>query len=170
MTSRSMILATFLIGALPALGACRQREPVTDAANTSAAPALPPVPPVDEKASAIRISDASVVPGPSSAAIYMTVDNVGGSDTLTAISGAGLGTITLHQSQNDGGVMRMRQVATIAVPAQSEVKLAPMGLHGMIAPLARPLRPGDDAMLTLHFERQGEVEVTAPIRAAGGAM
>lgn len=170
MTRRSTILATTLIAGVMALGACRQQEPVSDTTNSAAAPALAPAPPVDERASAIRISDASVVPGPSSAAIYMTVDNVGGRDTLSAISADGLGPITLHQSQNDGGIMRMREVTTIAVPAESEVKLAPMGLHGMIAPLAHPLRPGDSAMLTLHFERQGAVELAAPVRAAGGAM
>ena len=40
----------------------------------------------------------------------------------------------------------------------------------MIDQPVRPLRPGDNAMLTLRFERQGEVEVTAPIRAPGEAM
>ena len=167
MASRSTILTVVLL----ALGACRQQEAAAAAANASPPIVAPaPAPPAEEQAPAIRVSDATVVPGPSSAAIYLTIVNAGGSDTLTAISAKGLGTITLHQSQNDGGVMRMREVATISVPAEGEVKLAPMGLHGMIAPLAHPLRPGDNSMLTLHFERQGEVELTAPIRAAVGAM
>ena len=165
MATRSKILTTALL----LLGACRQQEPT--AADTNAGtPLVAPAPPADEQAPAIRVSDASVAPGPSSAAIYLTIANDGGSDTLRAITAKGLGTITLHQSQNDGGVMRMRELPTIAVPAKGEIKLAPMGLHGMIAPLARALKPGDDAMLTLHFERQGEVEVTAPVRALGGAM
>ena len=164
MASRSTILTAVLL----ALGACRQQEAAAADANASP-PIVVPAPPAEEQAPAIRVSGATVVPGPSSAAIYLTIVNAGGSDTLTAISAKGLGTITLHQSQNDGGVMRMREVATISVPAEGEVKLAPMGLHGMIAPLAHPLRPGDSSMLTLHFERQGEVELTAPIRAAGGA-
>ena len=151
------------------LGACRQQQPAA-AETIAGTPIVAPAEPADEQAPAIRVSDASVVPGPSSAAIYLTLANDGGSDTLTAISAKGLGTITLHQSQNDGGVMRMRELPTIAVPAKSEIKLAPMGLHAMIEPLAHPLRPGDNAMLTLKFERQGEVEVTAPIRAPGGAM
>ena len=162
--------STILTAALLLLGACRQQESAATQANAAAAPAIAPAPPADEQAPAIRVSDASVVPGPSSAAIYLTIANDGGSDTLRAITAKGLGSVTLHQSQNDGGVMRMRELPTIAVPAQGEVKLAPLGLHAMIAPLAHPLRIGDSAMLTLMFERQGEVEVTALARAPGGAM
>ena len=163
--------STILTAALLAMGACQQQEPAATQANAAAPMATPaPAKPVDEQAPAIHVSDAAVVPGPSSAAIYLTIANDGGSDTLSGISAMGLGAVTLHHSSNDGGVMRMRELPTIAVPAKGEVKLAPMGLHGMIAPLTHPLRRGDSAMLTLHFERQGEVEVTAPVRGPGEAM
>ena len=162
--------STILTAAVLLIGACRQQESAAIEAKAEAASTIAPAPPADEQAPAIRVSDASVVPGPSSAAIYLTIANDGGSDTIRAITAKGLGTVSLHQTTNDGGVMRMRELPTIAVPAKGEVKLAPMGLHAMIAPLAHPLRIGDSAMLTLTFERQGEVEVTAPIRAPGETM
>lgn len=162
--------STILTAALLLLGACRQQEPAATRADAAAAPVVAPAPPTEGQAPAIRVSDASVVPGPSSAAIYLTIVNDGGSDTLRAITAKGLGTVTLHQSQNDGGVMRMRELPRIAVPAEGEVKLAPMGLHAMIAPLTHPVRSGDSAMLTLTFERQGDVEVAAPVRTPGDSM
>ena len=177
MHARSLILPAAALALVLALGGCRKPQgPVTNEANsaTNAAP-LNAAPvngfsAVPEEAAAIRVSEASVAPGASNAAIYLTIDNDGGADRLTAIDGKGLGPITLHQSSMDSGVMRMRALpGGIAVAAHGQTKLAPMGLHAMIEPLTHPLRPGDSAMLTLRFERQGEVEVTAPIRAPGEA-
>ena len=169
MPARSTIFAA---AALMVLAGCqRQATPENDAniAATIAAPA--PAAPAEPEAAAIRVSDAWVAPGANNAALYLTIDNDGGGDRLMSIDAKGLGAITLHQSSMDGGVMRMRALpGGIAVAAHGQTKLAPMGLHAMIEPLAHPLRPGDEAMLTLRFERQGEVEVTAPIRKPGGAM
>ena len=119
---------------------------------------------------AIRVHTAWVNPITSSAAIYLTIDNDGGADRLTGIDAKGVGTVTLHDSSNDGGVMRMRALTGIAVAGHGQTMLAPMSRHAMIEPLARPLRPGDEAMLTLHFERQGDVEATAAIHRLGEAM
>ena len=96
------------------------------------------------EAAAIRVSDAWVAPGANNAALYLTIDNDGGGDRLMSIDAKGLGPITLHQSSMDSGVMRMRALpGGIAVAAHGQTKLAPMGLHAMIEPLAHPLRPGD---------------------------
>ena len=169
MPARSTIFAAATLMVLA--GCQRQAAPENDAnlAATVAAPA--PAAPVVAEAAAILVSDAWIAAGPTNAALYLTIDNDGGADRLTTIDAKGLGAITLHQSSNDGGVMRMRALpGGIAVAAHGQTKLAPMGLHAMIEPLAHPLRPGDEAMLTLRFERQGEVEVTAPIRKPGEAM
>ena len=158
------------------LGGCRKPQgPVTNEANSTiaATPINPAAPPasVPEEAAAIRVSEAWVAPGPGNAALYLTIDNDGGVDRLTAIDGKDYGAVTLHQSSSEGGVMRMRALpGGIAVAPHGQTRLAPMGFHGMIAKPARPLRAGDSAMLTLRFERQGEVEVTAPVRAPGRAM
>lgn len=162
----------FAAAALMVLAGCQRQAAPENDANAVATIATPaPAAPAVPEAAAIRVSEAWIAPGANNAALYLTIDNDGGADRLTAIDAKGLGPITLHQSSNDGGVMRMRALpGGIAVAAHGQTKLAPMGLHAMIEPLAHPLRPGNDAMLTLRFERQGEVEVTAPIRKPGGAM
>lgn len=166
------VRSTIFAATLMVLAGCqRQAAPENDvnAAANAATPA--PAAPAEAEAAAILVSEAWIAAGPTNAAIYLTIDNDGGADRLTAIDGKGLGPITLHQSSMAGGVMRMRALpGGIAVAAHGQTKLAPMGLHAMIEPLARPLRPGDEAMLTLRFERQGEVEVTAPIRGPGETM
>ena len=173
MLARSLIQSAAALALVAGLGGCEKPQgPVTNEANSTidAAP-INAAPPAPEEAAAIRVSEAWVAPTATTAALYLTIDNDGGADRLTAIDGKELGPVTLHQSSNDGGVMRMRALpGGIAVAPHGQTKLAPMGFHAMIERPARPLRPGDSAMLTLRFERQGEVEVTAPVRAPGDAM
>ena len=173
MLARSIILSAAALALATVLGGCQKPQgPVTNEANSAvdAAP-IDAAPAAPEEAAAIRVSDAWVAPAPSSAALYLTIDNDGGADRLMAIDGTDLGPITLHHSRLDGDVARMEVLpGGIAIAPHGQTRLAPNGFHAMIDQPVRPLRPGDNAMLTLRFERQGEVEVTAPIRKPGGAM
>jgi hypothetical protein len=54
------------------------------------------------------------------------------------------------------GVMTMRPVRTLRIPARSAVALAPGGLHLMMTGLKRPLRAGDRFPVTLIFARAGK--------------
>ena len=60
--------------------------------------------------------------------------------------------------------MRMRSLDDgIEIPARGQVRLTSNGKHVMIQDLVRPLAAGSTIRLTLRFERQGPVEIAAPV-------
>ncbi len=63
-----------------------------------------------------------------------------------------------------GGVMQMREVDSIVIPAGETVSLEPGGLHIMLLDLQTELEPGDTIEVTLVFAEAGEMTVTAEVR------
>jgi hypothetical protein len=102
-------------------------------------------------------------------AAYVTLAGGATADALTGASTPVAATAEVHESSMQGGVMRMRAVPSIPVPAGRAVTLAPGGLHIMLMGLKRPLAAGDSFPLTLTFERAPPVTVDVPVRAIGGA-
>ena len=76
----------------------------------------------------------------------------------------------MHTHINDDGVMRMRQVEAIDIPAGGVAELKPGGLHLMMIDLTRQLVEGETVEVTLEFETAGTVTLTLPIKAPGAAM
>jgi copper(I)-binding protein len=74
------------------------------------------------------------------------------------------GTIELHEMAQDNGMMRMRQIRGIDVPAQGRVALAPGGLHLMLFDLPAPLSAGTPVRLTLLLADGATVDVEAEVR------
>jgi periplasmic copper chaperone A len=101
-------------------------------------------------------------------AAYLTVRNGGDADDrLIGISTEVADSAELHSSIVQDGVMRMRPVEALEVPAHGEAVLEPGGLHVMLVGLKAPLEEGGSFALTLAFEDAGEVEVTATIENIG---
>jgi len=65
----------------------------------------------------------------------------------------------------DGSVMKMRPVASLAVPAGSSVELKPGGFHLMFEDLKRPLKEGERVTGSLTFEKAGTVPVEYKVEA-----
>jgi copper(I)-binding protein len=65
-----------------------------------------------------------------------------------------------------GGMMTMRPVERIDVPAGETVALEPGGYHVMLLDLAAPLEVGATVEVTLTFESAGTQVVTADVRDA----
>ncbi len=102
-------------------------------------------------------------------AAYLTLVNHGDGDR--ALVGARTPVARkaeLHTHINDDGVMRMRQVERIHVPAGGTTRLEPGGLHMMLFGLTRGLTAGDDVELELHFEDGSTADVVAAVRKRGG--
>jgi copper(I)-binding protein len=72
---------------------------------------------------------------------------------LTAVASPAAAGVELHSTSMEEGVMRMRPVARIELPAGKPVKLAPGGLHIMLVDIKQPLKPGDKVPLTLTVQR-----------------
>ena len=90
---------------------------------------------------------------------------------LIAVASPAAASAELHSNAMEEGVMRMRPVARIELPAGKPVKLAPGGLHVMLVDIKLPLKPGDKVPLTLTVQRadfssRSVFSVQAEVRAA----
>jgi hypothetical protein len=108
----------------------------------------------------------AVPPGQPNSAAFMELTNPGEADrALIAASSAAAETVELHTHTMVDGMMQMRRVERIDLPAGETVTLAPGGLHVMLIGLTVPLAPGDRIALTLTFDEGSEEQVSAPVRA-----
>ncbi|HIE76311.1 MAG TPA: copper chaperone PCu(A)C [Gammaproteobacteria bacterium] len=65
------------------------------------------------------------------------------------------------------GMMKMRRVDTIVVPAHGQVELKPGGLHIMLIGLSRNLQLGERVTINLEFADGDRLTVNAPVQMAG---
>lgn len=94
----------------------------------------------------------AVPPTAENSAAFMKLVNRGDKDVaLVGASSSVSGTAELHNHIHDNGVMRMRQVSEIVIPAGGSVELMPGSYHVMLIGLKQPLKPGDPVALTLKF-------------------
>jgi len=97
---------------------------------------------------------------------------------LVSASSPVAGVVEIHEMKMQDGVMRMRPIAALELPANQHVELKPGGYHVMLMDLKKPLAAGESVPLTLTFEtRDGKtssLDLQAPVRAltasSGGAM
>jgi len=79
----------------------------------------------------------------------------------------------IHQMAMQGDVMRMRAIASLALPAGQPVSLAPGGYHIMLIGLAAPIEVGARVPLTLTIEAAGgereTIELSLPVRPLAAA-
>lgn len=118
-----------------------------------------------QKTTAIEVVDATVrvpLPGKNLTSAYFLLRN--GSDepiTLTGVEAAFAQRAEVHSHQMVDGMMRMRPVESVTVPAQGTLRFQSGGHHVMLFELDRRPRTGDPLHLTLIFEGGVEVPVKA---------
>lgn len=100
-------------------------------------------------------------------AAFLLISSTGPADRLVGFSSPACLVGELHTHIHDNGMMRMRQVEAIDVPAGGSVALEPGGFHLMCIGLVEPLVEGQTIPVTLTFENAGEVQMTLPVKAAG---
>jgi len=102
------------------------------------------------------------------AAVFLKLRNQGGiGDVLSAIETPVSGRASVHRTQISNGIASMTMVGPLEIPANSEVRLAPGGLHIMLMMLKKPLNKGKEFPLTLVFKKTGRVEITVPVLSVG---
>ncbi len=69
--------------------------------------------------------------------------------TLVAVSSPVAGTVELHSMTHENGMMKMRAIDSIALPAGKTVDLAASGKHVMLIGLKQPLAAGASIPFTL---------------------
>lgn len=111
-------------------------------------------------------------PGARATGAFMALKNDGAEPAhLVSAASDAARVVELHDHINDGGVMRMRQIKEIIVPAKGETLLKPGSYHVMLIDMKAPLKEGDHVVITLEFSDGSRKEVHATVRKpmAGGA-
>ena len=88
-------------------------------------------------------------------------------DTLVAASSPAAGSVEIHTHTMDDGVMKMRKLEKLGIPAGGSAVLKPSGDHIMLFGLKAPLKEGDLLPITLVFEKAGEVKIDATVEPVG---
>lgn len=87
---------------------------------------------------------------------------------LVGVRSALAARVEIHETSMHGGMMRMREVPRVTLPANASVDLKPGGHHLMLVSLKQPVSVGDKVPLTLTFEdRSGNrttLDVSATVR------
>ncbi len=98
-------------------------------------------------------------------AVYFSIRNQGQAhERLKGIELPDGGRAMLHGSIMQDGIMRMRPLDGIEIPAGDKVALLPGAMHVMLTDLSGPLRKDAKLRLVLRFEQAGPVEVQAMVR------
>lgn len=120
----------------------------------------------------VKLTDAWVRasnPGQSVGAAYITLSSAE-DITLVYVETERADSVELHSMTMQNGVMKMRSLEALPVPAGKLVKLAPGGLHLMLFELPTPFKVGEQVKFRLCFkDKQGKITdqfVTMPVKAA----
>ena len=114
----------------------------------------------------------ATAPGQQVAGVYFDIESKRGANLVGAQTNL-TDRAELHIMSMDDGVMRMRQIDSVDLPAGKTVKFKPGGYHVMLLDLKQPLEPGGKFALTLLIEDdKQEVTrylVTAQVRNLDGS-
>lgn len=107
----------------------------------------------------------AVPPGQMNSASFMVLNNTNTKDVaLVAASSSVAKAVELHNHINEDGVMKMRQVQQINIPASGNVNLQPGGYHVMLIGLNQDLVEGKEIDLKLEFSDGGSQVLTLPVQ------
>jgi copper(I)-binding protein len=151
MTRRHLLLAALFVPPLVLAGAARAQMAMVHATDAWARATVGPA-----------------------GAVYLTLTATGAPDRLVGAATDVADSADLHETANEGGVMKMRAVPALPLADGTSVTFSPGGYHIMLTGLKRPLKEGDRFALTLRFDKAPPVTVEVAVRAAGamgmGAM
>jgi copper(I)-binding protein len=107
----------------------------------------------------------AVPPGQSNSATFMQLNNTDNQNhALLAAETPAAKVVELHSHFLVEGMMQMRPVEQVDLPANAVTNLQPGGLHVMLIGLQQKLVPGEMVPLTLLFEDGSKLPVSVPVR------
>ncbi|MEO7741310.1 MAG: copper chaperone PCu(A)C [Usitatibacter sp.] len=112
----------------------------------------------------------ATVPSQNSTGAFVTLTSTEDAKVV-GVASPSAAAVELHESSMDSGMMRMRAVETIALPAGKAVALEPGATHVMLMGLARPAIAGERFPLVFTIEdkrgKRSSLEVSAAVRPIG---
>jgi periplasmic copper chaperone A len=118
----------------------------------------------------LQVKDGWIRPagkGMNTAFYFKAINNSDKADTLLFVNSGVAKMVQMHETFNKNGMMGMRQVKAIPIPAKSTLEFKPGGYHVMVMNLKKDLKKGDSAEFTLHFKFAGDITVRAPVKMPG---
>ncbi len=108
-------------------------------------------------------------PGAANSATYLELHNSGDeSRAIVAVKTTVAMEVQLHTVIDDNGLMKMRQVPQIDVPAGGKAVLAPGGFHLMMMGINYSLREGETVEIELRFANGERLVFESPIKKMAG--
>lgn len=117
-------------------------------------------------AAPVRVVDAWCRPaaaGAPSAACYLTL-TARAVDSLVGVASPAAERVETHQMDMAGGIMRMKKVDSLPLPAGKPVALQPGSVHLMLIRPKAALTAGGSTELTLRFAKAPPATVRADVR------
>lgn len=106
----------------------------------------------------------STAPGQTVSGAFMTLVNASSTPhALTAASFGDARMVEIHETSMNEGVMRMRKVKQIDIPANGSAELKPGGYHIMLMGIESQMKAGTTGVLTLTFSDDSRLTVEASI-------
>lgn len=104
------------------------------------------------------------VPGGTVSAAYMQIKSATPLKLVKAASPVA-GIVEIHDMKMKDGVMEMKAMDALDLPAGKAVELKPGGIHVMMMKVKKPINKGDKVPLTLTFEGAGSKPVVVTLDA-----
>ena len=120
-----------------------------------------------EPPSPVTITNAwakTTVPGGKESAAYMDIKSTAPVKLLKAETSIA-GNVEIHNMSMKDGVMEMKAVDAIDVPANKTISLKPGGYHVMLMMLAASINKGDSVPIKLTFEGADKKPFTVDVKA-----
>lgn len=109
----------------------------------------------------------ATLPGQDMAMVYMSITSKQAA-TIVGVSSKVSKTAEMHTMEHKGGMMKMYEVKSISLPANSRLEMTMHGYHLVLGGLKAPLKAGATVPLTLNIEMADKsmvkVDVQAEIR------
>lgn len=104
----------------------------------------------------------ATAPGQTVSGAFMTlVNNSATPYALTSVGFSGASTVEIHETSMADGMMRMRKLSHIDIPANGSAELKPGSYHIMLIGLEKEMKAGTDETLTLTFSDDSQKTVEA---------
>lgn len=106
----------------------------------------------------------TTVPGSTVSAAYMQINSATPVKLVKAESAVAR-IVEIHEMKMNEGVMEMKALDALDVPAGKNIELKPGGTHIMLMGVKKPINKGDKVLLTLTFARVDKKPVVVKLEA-----
>jgi copper(I)-binding protein len=106
----------------------------------------------------------ATVPGQDVAGAFMEITSTKNAK-LVKVTSQAAGTVEIHTMSMNNGVMEMRQIKSLDLPANQTVKLEPGAYHIMLFNLKHPFKAGTKIPLTLTVEQENHKKIKIEVEA-----